>query len=70
MPGRDFSPWLAGEGGGRQDEGELLYSCREVLQKICLLLCMASLLLYQVLKEERPLCVNLSATSMLVELRM
>lgn len=69
MPGRDFSPWLAGEGGGRQGEGGLLYSCREVLQKICRLLSVASLLLYQVLKEEGPLCVNLSAMSVLVELR-
>lgn len=69
MPGRDFSPWLAAEGGSRQGWGGLLFSHMEVLQKICPLLCVAFLLLCEVPKEERPLHVNLSAMNVLVELR-
>lgn len=60
---------LAGWGRrGRQGEGGLLYSFREVLQKTCLLLCVTSLFLYQVPKEEGPLCVNLSAMRLMVKL--
>lgn len=61
MRGMDLSPCLAREGGG---EGMLVF-CREVLQKINPLLCF----LYQVPKEEWVLFVNLSAMTMLMELK-
>lgn len=61
MRGTDLSPGLATEGGV---EG-VVYFCRAVLQKINPLLCC----LYQVPKEEGLLFVNLSAMTMLMELK-
>lgn len=67
LSGTSVPGWLGKEGAGTV--GRLLYSCRDVLQKICPLLGVAVLLLYQVPKEEEPFCADLIAMSTFVELR-